>query len=240
MIVIGCCNRHGGLLTLEREVLTHVNKLDVRGTVYANGLIYFVTRSHLYSFDGKRSTELERTHVANDLHGLHWHDGALWLVDPVHDVIFETGLDGKLKHKWKWVKPNNGRWHTNDIWLDDYNVYTSSFVGGICLNGKQLDWGKNTQPHSVILRNDDIFYCASNKGQVFKGPKLFCSPGGFTRGLLATDDGLWVGSSADRHGAGGKNARIQLYDWDGALQREVTLPTNEVYAITTTGVGARP
>jgi hypothetical protein len=122
--------------------------------------------------------------------------------------------------------------------MDHNNLYTSSFVGGICKNGKQLGWGQGSQPHSVMINKGQVYYCASNKGEVWRGSKKFCTPGGFTRGLCAVDKGLLVGSSADRHGAGGKNARLEMYDWSGKLQWTVQLPTNEVYSITTTDLGA--
>ena len=237
MIVIGCCNKGGGLYTWDNK-LEKINDDDVRGMVNVEGLIYYVTRSVLKVWDGDSTHTFIDGFLAHDFHGLAYHDGSLWAVDPVHDVIFELNLHGELKAKDKWVGKNKGRWHTNDVWFDDDNMWASSFVGGICKNGEMLELGKHRQPHSVMVHDDELYFCASNVGEVYKGRNVFCSPGGFTRGLFATPDGLLVGSSTDRKGCGGTSARVQLYTWKGNLVHTIDLPSNEVYSMTITEIGA--
>lgn len=232
MIVIGCCNKDGGLFTYDGELLK-INDQDVRGVAAVHGNIYYVNRTTLF----KDGTNLAPAVVAHDLHGLIYFGGSLWATDPVVDLIHEFNIYGLHLGTYRWFGDNKGRWHTNDIWLDDENLWTCSFVGGICKNGQQLELGKHRQPHSVIRHDATLYFCASNVGQVFRDNEVFCEPGGFTRGLHATPDGLLVGSSAERHGAGGTKARMQLYGWDGLLKYTVDVPANEIYAITTTEMG---
>lgn len=238
MIVIGCCNKDGGLYTTAGG-LTKINDDDVRGICHVHGLIYYVDRSTLNVWDMRQEPhKFIDGFLAHDLHGLIYYDGSLWATDPVHDVIYELDLDGTLKGKYRWVGANKGRWHTNDIWFYDDDLWTSSFVGGICKNGQQLELGKHKQPHSIIVYDGTPYFCASNVGQVYRDRDVFCSPGGFTRGLHSTPEGLLVGSSAERNGCGGTKARVQLYDWDGRHEWTLDLPSNEVYSMTTTEMGA--
>ncbi len=240
MIVIGCCNGKPGLLTLDGDEITQVTKHDTRGTVYVpeRDAIYFLSKAALHIWHmGQRAPE-QLYDGARDWHGLVYADGHLFAVDPVNDVIFEFDLEGAPVQSYEWKAPGEGRLHTNDIWIEGTDLYTCCFNWGICKNGQMQEQGKNSQPHSVIRHGGSTYYCASNKGLVMKDYEEFCAPDGFTRGLLATPDGLWVGSSADRHGCGGSTGRIQLYGWDGTLKRTVPLPTNEVYSITTTEMGA--
>lgn len=250
MIVIGCCNGKPGLLYLEADNSPcFVHKQDTRGTCYVpeRDAIYCLTRGGLsrWIVDPDREPHtlrgpLQIAEGARDWHGLIYHGGSLWATDPVTDVICEFSLDGALLGTYDWKQPADGRLHTNDIFFHEGDMYLSCFSYGIVKNGDALGIGKNVQPHSPIIYDGSLYFCASNKGEVHdEQGDVFCSPGGFTRGLLGTSEGLWVGSSAQRHGAGGSGARIELYDWtSGYLKYTIDLPTNEVYSITTTEMGA--
>lgn len=250
MIVIGCCNGKPGLLYLdENNSPCFVHKNDTRGTCFVEerNAIYFVTRAGLSRWS--LSPDLDPQHVrgpvqiaaaARDWHGLIYRDGSLWATDPVSDEILEFDLDGELLDIYEWKPEREGRLHTNDVWFDGADMWLSCFNWGIVKNGQEQELGKQSQPHSPIIYENSLYFCASNKGEVHdQQGDVFCSPGGFTRGLLGTPEGLWVGSSAQRHGTGGSGARIELYDWlSGELKRTIELPTNEVYSITTTAIGA--
>jgi hypothetical protein len=243
LIVIGCCNSKPGIVTLLDGVeVKQVTQGDTRGTVYVpeRDAIYFLSKAALNIWHmGQRAPEQLYT-GARDWHGLIHNDGSLLAVDPVNDIIFEFDLDGKPVASYEWKPEREGRLHTNDMWIDGTDVYTCCFNWGICKNGEKLDLGLNSQPHSVIVHEGCVYFCASNKGEVHdQQGDVFCAPGGFTRGLLATPEGLWVGSSQQRHGCGGTGALLQLYGWlSGDLIKTVPLPTNEVYSITTTEIGA--
>jgi hypothetical protein len=249
MIVIGCCNGKPGLLFLgDKDTPNFVHKLDTRGTCYVpeRNAVYFLTRGGLsrWQLDDDREPQHllgpnQIAEGARDWHGLIYHGGSLWATDPVEDIIFEFSLDGHVLGSYHWKPEGEGRLHTNDIFFDGADMYLSCFNWGIVKNAQMQELGKNCQPHSPIIYDGRLYFCASNKGEVHdQQGDVFCAPGGFTRGLLATDEGLWVGSSAERHGCGGNTARIQLYDWGGVVKKTVPLPTNEVYSITTTEMGA--
>ena len=235
MIVTGCNGKPGIMHILEGHVqLTKIG--DTRGAAFVGSTLFYLNKSGLWR---QRQGELaELVHKnAKDWHGLHRTPDALLAVDPVTDLIHEHTIEGEYVCAWKWKGDEHGRLHNNDICVDGSDLYTCTFNWGICKNGKPLGTGTKVQPHSVIRHDGLTYYCASNLGQVVREGDPWIEPGGFTRGLLATVEGLWVGSSQQRHHAGGTGARIDLWSWDGELVTTIELPTNEVYAIAIPEIG---
>ncbi len=235
MIVTGCNGKPGLMHIIDEHVkLEEIG--DTRGACYVGSTLFYLNRSGLH-----RQAHGESSHIvhesAKDWHGLHRAPDCLLAVDPVTDRIHEHTLLGQYVRAWKWKSDNEGRLHNNDIWVEGSDLYTCTFNWGICKNGKPMGTGKSVQPHSVTRWDGLTYYCASNLGKVIREGDPWIEPGGFTRGLWATDEGMWVGSSQQRHAAGGTGARVELYSWDGKLLTTIPLPTNEVYAITMPEIG---
>jgi hypothetical protein len=172
-----------------------------------------------------------------DWHGLHNAGDCLLAVDPVHDHIHEFTLDGEHVGHYAWKPDSAGRLHNNDIWVDGDDIYQCTHAWGVCRNGVPLDMGKHTQPHSVMRHEGKTYFCASRDGTVVCDGAVLCSPGGFTRGIFPLEWGFWVGSSQQRHEAGGKGSLVTAYSWSGRLITTVELEVQEVYAITIPGTG---
>jgi hypothetical protein len=230
MIVTGC-NGKPGLMHIIDEHVQLVETGDTRGACYVGTTLFYMTRKGLHKQPMGKTPALQHK-LACDWHGLHNAGDCLLAVDPVTDRIHEFSLEGVYRHAWKWKKDSDGRLHNNDVCVDGADIYQCTFNWGICKNGVPLGTGKSVQPHSVTRYGGLTYYCASNLGAVVREGDPFIEPGGFTRGLLATPEGLWVGSSKQRHGAGGTGARVELWSWAGERITTIELPTNEVYAIT--------
>jgi hypothetical protein len=235
MIVTGC-NGKPGLIHILNGKPHLIETGDTRGACFVGTTLFYLTRDGL---NRQRMGETASLHhrMKCDWHGLHRAPDCLLAVDPVTDLIHEFTLDGEYVRPWKWKEDSHGRLHNNDVCVDEGDIYQCTFNWGICKNGVPMGTGKSVQPHSVTRFRDLTYYCASNLGTVIQEGDPFCEPGGFTRGLLATDAGLWVGSSQQRHNAGGTGARVELWSWTGKRLTTIELPTNEVYSITTPEIG---
>lgn len=235
MIVTGC-NGKPGLMHILGGDVTFVETGDTRGACFVGTTLFYLTRAGLVR---QRQGEVPALchGMQLDWHGLHNVGDCLLAVDPVTDLLHEFTLEGTYVGAWKWKADSEGRLHTNDVFVEDGDIYQCTFNWGICKNGVPLGTGKHVQPHSVTRFRGMTFYCASNLGTVIREGDIFCVPGGFTRGMCATEQGMWVGSSAQRRHAGGEEAEVNLYNWDGEHVTRIPLPTNEVYAITIPEIG---
>ena len=235
LIVTGCNGKPGLIRILDGQPVL-VETGDTRGACFVGRDLFYLTRAGLIRHGEGETPELVHD-SPRDWHGLHNTGDCLLAVDPVTDLIHEYSLTGEYIRPWSWKDDSEGRLHCNDVFVDGDDIYQCTFNWGICLNGVPTGTGKNVQPHSVMRFRGLTYYCASNLGEVIQEGEVFCTPGGFTRGLLATPEGLWVGSSQQRHHAGGTGARVELYAWTGEHKTTIDLPTNEVYAITTPEIG---
>lgn len=235
MIATGC-NGKPGLMHIHEGHVVLVETGDTRGACFVGSTLFYLTRQGLCRQKVGETPALVHK-LACDWHGLHRAPDCLLAVDPVTDRIHEFTLEGAYVCVWKWKGDQHGRLHNNDVAVDGSDIYQCTFNWGICKNGKPMGTGKSVQPHSVTRWSGLTYYCASNLGTVIREGDMFIEPGGFTRGLYACDDGLWVGSSQQRHNAGGTGARIELWSWTGERLTTIELPTNEVYAITSPEIG---
>ena len=236
VLIVACCNGNPGLLIVDTYTakVDRINDIDTRGLVTIGDRIFFLTRQGLYLKPPNAKAKLIGD-IAADWHGLLHHDNALWGVDPVSDTIVEWDMTGKFIQRWHWkpIGDHGKRLHTNDVQVDPSGkLWQCCFHHGICFEGKPMGYGMHRTPHSIVFAGNQPYWCASNLGQVFLGPNLWAEwPEAFTRGLAALDDGLVVGLSAHRDGAGGRNAQLKITDWTGHTVKSIDLPTNEVYAI---------
>ena len=235
MIVTGC-NGKPGMMHIVDEHVQFIETGDTRGACFVGTTLFYLTKQGLnMQRQGEHPALIHKSN--RDWHGLHRAPDCLLAPDPVTDLIHEFTLTGVYVGAWKWKSDADGRHHTNDCCVEGSDLYLSCFTRGIVRNGEPLGTGRNLQPHSVTRHGGLTYYCGSNLGEVMREGDLWITPGGFTRGLLATPNGLWVGSSAQRRHAGGSEAEVNFYNWDGDHVTRIPLPTNEVYAITTPEIG---
>lgn len=229
MIVTGCNGNPGLIQIIDGKPTLHPTG-DTRGACFVGTTLFYFTRLGLW-----RQREAELAALVYDKgdvewHGLHKAAGVLLAPDPVTDSIYMFDLDGKYLKKIHW-KQDEHRLHTNDCFWENGDLWLTCFILGVCKNGEPLGWGKDCQPHTPIRWQGATYWCASKENRVMRDNEQFAQLDGFTRGLCATPEGLWIGSSAKRHEQTGTFGKITLYDWDGAFKQAIDLPTAEVYAI---------
>lgn len=234
MIITGCNSRPGLMNIIDGEI-TLLETGDTRGAAYVGDTLFYLTRKGLWR---QRVAELAVLIYDVDLqwHGLHNTGHGLLAPDPVSDLIHEFDLKGNYVKPINW-KNTETTLHTNDCWREGQDLWLTCFHLGVCKNGEPQGYGAGEQPHSPIRWQLRTYYCSSNAGTVMCEKEMFCAPGGFTRGLLPTPAGLWVGSSKQRHEGKGGRAFVRLYSWGGDLLETIELPTDEVYAIAIPGLG---
>lgn len=240
-LFVGHCNGKGGLSYVDTDVgVETLHDVDTRGTAYVDGALYSMRKTGMFMrTPDTKPTGRQISDIVNDWHGLVYYDGRLWAVDPVSDTLVEFQLDGHFIARWHW-KHTEGRMHTNDMAIWNDQIWQCTFNKGICHDGIPTGHGTGHQSHSIIHWDGHALYCASNKGEVRcfahgsdKEEAVWQEPEAFTRGLCATGEGLWIGHSMKRHGAGGSKARIVLLGWDNKVIHDISFPDhNEVYSIT--------
>lgn len=228
MIVTGCNGRPGLIYIIDGKPEL-IETGDTRGACYVGTTLFYLTREGLWRQRvGEKAVQVYEARL--DWHGLHNAGESLLAPDPVSDLIHEFTMDGKYVKPINW-KDHEARLHTNDCWREGPDLWLTCFGWGVVKNGEAQGYGTSVQPHSPIRREGKTFFCASNAGKIMCEGEVFATPGGFTRGLCPTPDGLWVGISNKRHGSNATDACIKFYDWDGVLHTTIDLPTAEVYAI---------
>jgi hypothetical protein len=199
MILVSCCNQKGGIFLLDG---TKLRDGDTRGMCYSllHNWVFFATPEGIFRADPKFERVERIVKEDRAWHGLWWDGEYIAAVDPVHDTIWKFTTDGQAMGRYKWFKDGeHGRLHTNDMWVDGDDVYVTCFQKGVCKNGDPLDLGVSSQPHSVVVWNGRMFWCASNLGRVMSEGDIFAEVEGFARGLLPHGLELYVGVSHDRY-----------------------------------------
>ena len=231
MIIVSACNQKGGIFTLEGEKL---HDGDTRGLAYSlrHNWLFFATQEGIFATDPEFHKVEQIVKDNRSWHGL-WYDGLnLEAVDPVHDTICKFSLDGEQLGRYKWFKEGeHGRLHTNDMWIDDGDVYVTCFQQGVCKNGTPLGWGVSSQPHSVVRWNGRTYWCASNLGRVMCEGDIFAEVEGFARGLLPLGDHLYVGVSHDRYRKQGCAGYRKLDQQGKAVEHGFFEEAREVYTM---------
>lgn len=227
MIVTGC-NDNPGLMHVHDGKVGLFKTGDTRGACFVGSTLFYLTRQGLWRQHVGEGAELVYAEPLQ-WHGLHNTGHSLLAPDPCSDLIHEFTLEGEYVKPINW-KDNPNVLHTNDCWRDGPDLWLSCFVLGICKNGVPQGYGQGEQPHTPVRHEGRTYYCSSNAGTVMCEKEQFCAPGGFTRGLLPLEDGMWVGSSKQRYGPDGR-AVVRFYSWQGVLLETIALPVDEVYAI---------
>ncbi|WP_078412205.1 DUF4915 domain-containing protein [Priestia abyssalis] len=204
----------------------------------------------------------------NDLHGVDIsNDGLIYIVSTINNTVIILNKDtmkkeGELVFSDQNIVDNH---HINDICITDDSIFLSmfSFSGG--WRGKNYElWDggiirfdrKSLEPmeiiiqnlkapHSVLISNQDLYYCDSlnlNVSKVnlhSKVSTLVAQFYGFTRGLFLDNNILIVGQSRMRHlqrtndkfSNISMDTGIHIYDLDLKVSKFIKLPVENVYSV---------
>lgn len=228
-MIVSCCNQNGGLWSTDDGLICED---EARGIVNVDGRIYFATKKGLCEFHRSEQTSTLLWGETRDWHGLTHHEGRLWMVCPIRDLLTEHDLEGRLLGQYTYAK-ETGRMHTNDITFHKGAMYQCNFTQGICKDGVPLGLAASMKPHSVVFWKDRLTFCASAKGEVWVEDKSIARWSNcFPRGLLPEGDVLWVGRGRHRHTQDNMRlADIACIDDEGEVQDCRELPTSETYAM---------
>lgn len=154
-----------------------------------------------------------------DVHSI-WHDGGsyLYVVSTGTDEVFRLRLAGATVTEttlcWRPVAdgPREDRHHLNSVFGANGDVYVSGFgakigenwrstVDGFVINimtGEKVATGLQ-HPHTVMLLGNSLAYCDSRTSSLkFVDSSRRQQLPGYTRGICAADDAIFVGTSLGR------------------------------------------
>ena len=189
-----------------------------------------------------------------DLHDLHWIDGALHAVCTMSNSVVR--LDASLREVHRWQLPGEpDSVHLNSIvmhegrllgsifgWFGEHRGYKGRTRGAGCvidLESRDVVVDGLSQPHSLRSHDGLLWLCDSEarRVRVFEGRREVASRAfdGYTRGLLVHGDLVHVGLSASRNGDGGSAVTTgTVLVLEAGTLREVerfTIAAPEVYDI---------
>jgi hypothetical protein len=110
------------------------------------------------------------------------------------------------------------------------------------LKGKKIigiSQDKLFQPHSVLIHDNQLYYCVSAKFLVKKNEEVIFNCYGYTRGLAIKDQIMFIGQSKSRnldvltkeHTNVMLNCGIYIHDISSRQSFFVEIPANEIYGI---------
>jgi hypothetical protein len=201
------------------------NYLDNRELEHENGSVL------VFNYDLKFIGEIVMQSLATvptlrDLHQLIFFDGNLWVVC-AHDNLV-CRYDSKTWHYWFPAPDPKDRWkdihHFNSLWLDfDFkSMYTLAHKRSLSEIWKfsypelelQETYDLGEHAHSVWKVYDDIYTCDSKGESVVSLNGFKLDVGGFTRGVVISEEFFIVGSSdiAERNEREHSSGKINVYD----------------------------
>ncbi len=208
----------------------------------------------LLVYDRRGVEAYRRIDDLTDAHGVVWHDGMLVVASTVTNTVLWLSPAGDILRTWK--APGAGdAWHLNSLVVDGERLLVCAFGrferhrgwaehGAADRQGFVFDveTGETvtdglTCPHDPLRLGGAWAVCNSRGHEV-----VFIDDGrvvervaldGWTRGLAADDDHLYVGLSAHRgEGASGTGAVVVVDRATCRILRRVDLPCREVYSVT--------
>lgn len=194
-----------------------------------------------------------------DYHGVAVYGDHAYVVETNNNCIGIYDLEKSLRiDQIKFTHENFDVNHINDLFIHKDNVYISMFSytkqwretsqdSGVILEyslmdrkHKTLHQQNLTHPHSIIYRNDKLFYCNSGKLEVKRDEVVIFTGLGYTRGLACyEDDFLFIGQSESRNidiTAKDRtnislNCGIYAFDVGKRSSKFFNLPATEIYGM---------
>lgn len=241
-------------------------------------LIVATDDNRLLAFDNSFRTVTTSEHGKLDFHGVtKFDDHVVMVAETAVNAIgcYEADTFKRIGEI-RLHPENKDVHHINDIWLEGTTLYVSMFspydnwyleplnqTGAIvaidmaAFNlGGRLDItpadhvvvGNLYMPHSVSMHKNRLAYCDSMTFRAVVGSEMAIQAAGFTRGLVITDDTIFIGQSRMRHVLriphlfsncildGG----IYAYNPEFRVSRFVPLPEQQVYQIMLIGPETGP
>jgi acetolactate synthase-1/2/3 large subunit len=253
----------GGLFSFDGQQVECIDRLSCTGLWYGGGRFARLLRTvqpddviELLIYDERGVVGYCRLDEVTDPHDLLWDGSAYLVVATAANSILWVAPGGAIVRRWK-AEGDGDAWHLNCLVIKDGILHVSAF-GRFRRN---REWSDNPKLKSGIVfelesgrevlsnlefphtprfldgkwvicnsRNHELIRMDPRSGQIVDRVALQ----GWTRGLAATDDTLFVGESANRtNGDGMGTASIAVVD-----RRSLTvigrhaLPCREVYDLT--------
>lgn len=247
----------GGLLlvdTINRKIDV-IDRIDCTGlSVYKNKVFRYARGIRkLVSFNKDGLTGSYNLQRAKDIHDVKVSNQEIKVVSTGSNSILVYDEWGALKSSFN-PGGTDDAWHLNCIEEYQGNLYFTAF-GNFQThrewNGKAKESGfiysvnqkkaiveKLSGPHNPRVMNEKWWVCNSHDGtlniyHLEKGElEHTIDLGGFTRGLLQTEDVVWAGVNANRKAVGDTSGKVVAVNpTTYQLEDEIKLPMPEIYDI---------
>jgi hypothetical protein len=191
-----------------------------------------------------------------DLHGVAIKNDKAYIVETgINSIgVYDLSMNFKKINEILFTKDNTKDvCHINDICIFDNNLIISMFTNPVDLTNsgvileyslerrklKRIIFDSLAQPHSVIVHNNQIYYCDSAKFSVNLKNEVIFKGLGYIRGLAIQHQTMLIGQSKSRHIEellkDHQNilfeCGVYVHDISTKLSSFITLPSSEVYGI---------
>jgi len=250
MIIVSCCNRDGGIFTIDEDNLK-VKKVitrETRGVDIDGDILYACSSDGLQVYD-EGFNLINKLHIPNDWHGLRIYNNKICALVANKDTLFMflKDMTPKGSVSMRYGDSKEGRNHINDLFFYGGSSFFSMFSaearpnytkGDGCIKN---DTGSSktvisglVQPHTPYVYEGELYYCNSAKGTVEKEGEVLFSTGSYPRGIEITKKYMWVGCSENKHDHTKGECGIVRLSREGDSVF-IPLPAHEVYGIVRRG-----
>lgn len=263
-VLVTCCNYAGGLYRITfSEQSYKIDRIlyeDCRGIAQYNDSFVLASATNGILFLNSNLYERNRNQpqVYLDFHGVAVCDDKAYIVETIRNTVGIYNLPDlervdEIRISEEDIEIN----HVNDIYIADGSMYLAMFSDagdwkskttpdGVIMEYSLIDdrpprtLVRNIkQPHSVVVDDGKILYCNSIEFKVKENDHTVFSGLGYTRGLAAKNDMLYVGQSQSRHIEVLRAERpnisldcgIHVFNYKERLSKFIPLPSEEVYGI---------
>lgn len=253
-LLVGCPNG-GGLFLIHSGAAYRLDRFDTTGlSVVGSRLLRGIQPATVMVREGRESRFAGEFLGIGDVHDVMFDEGFNYVVSTQENAIAKIDSDGHEVQRWTFPgEPDS--WHINSLCRWNGRIVFSAFGSfrkhreykGVSAGSgfvQDLHTGERlieglSQPHSLLAVGDNLLLANSEQKEIAE----YSSSGqllrkrefdGYTRGLLMTDECLFVGLSASRNIAqtgvpAATLVAVRRTDWQ-ELGR-VVLPVAEIYDI---------
>jgi len=260
--LVSSCNQNGGLYQLNRKngqnIISKILDCECRGIArYGTGFIVVSNEVGIIILDGQLN--IIKTSGAGkglDLHGVAVRNELAYIVETKLNCIGIYSLTEEIIRVDEVClseKRSADICHINDLYIEGSSLFISMFRlpslkslgGGIieyCLKKgkvKNVLLDQISQPHSVLLYNNEFYFCNSEEFTIQKGNQVIFKGQGYTRGLAIQNDTILIGQSTTRHLDEllkkhtniSSDCGISLFNKNRKIYTFIPIPSFEIYGI---------
>lgn len=260
--LISCCNQNGGLYHLKRQkgmnALQIILDIECRGIArYGKGFVVASNEEGIIFLDESLNV-VNFSHAGKglDLHGIAISGDFAYLAETKLNCIGIYDLSNGLNRVDEICFSSNRATdicHINDIFIEGNSLFVSMFhlPGQFNVGGGVVEYSlkkkkvKNvlyegiSQPHSVMLYKNDLYFCNSEEFSVRKENNILFKCLGYTRGLAVQNETVLIGQSITRHINKllekhpniSSDCGVYLLNMNNKLSTFVPIPSLEIYGI---------